>query len=321
MKKSELQELIREAIDEILNEETIDVSNPGSLTGPQKQALIQKARNTTKNPKLGTADNPVDFVEEKKLKEMARQSIVYKLTDDYADKLSELPYVGSDKRMKWVNGIIDYVQENGPSDITTIAREKFNVPQPRISDYARDMIRLGILAPTVEGTVPQFMRPEPETGEGAGTEEDELAQMGIVGGDLSDEEIEASFTQAKSAGDTEFDDKITQRVGGEEVPSATSLSDEDYEAFMKYSELADRLAKVKSDLQRMKRSRGMGTAGDISDKPSTEEKRLRDLKASLEQRVAALVADSEYLQARQAKRDELDEWSKKKLQYYAGIIK
>jgi len=313
MKKSELQELIREVVDEVINEQaTIDVSNPGSLTGPQKQTLIQRARNNTKNPKIGTADEPVEFVE-KKLKEMARQPIIYKLTDDYADKLSELSYIGSSKRMAWVNGIIEYIKDNGPSDITKIAREKFNVPQPRISDYARDMIRLGILAPTTAGVVPQFMKPKPEPGEEVEPEE----ETGIVSGDLSDEEIEASFAKAKAAGEEE-------PTGIEKTSAPTSaseLSDEDYSDFMKYTDLMDRLNSVKGDLNRMKRSRFMAGGGDIKDKPSDEEKRLRDLKASLEQRVNTLVAGSEYLQKRQAKKDELNEWNKKKMQYYAGIIK
>jgi hypothetical protein len=314
MKKSELQELIREVIDEVINEQaTIDVSNPGSLTGPQKQTLIQRARNNTKNPKIGTADEPVEFVE-KKLKEMARQPIIYKVSDDYADKLSELPYVGSSKRMVWINGIIDYIKDNGPADITKIAREKFNVPQPRISDYARDMIRLGILAPTTAGVVPQFMKPKAEPGEEVEPEE----ETGIVSGDLSDEEIEASFAQAKAAGEEES----TPELGKAPTPSSASgLSDEDYNTFMKYTDLADRLNKVKSDLNRMKRAKFMKGMGDIKDKPSTEEKRLMDLKASLEQRVNDLIASSEYLQKRQSKKDELDEWNKKKMQYYAGIIK
>jgi hypothetical protein len=159
--KNKLQSLIRRAINEVLNETTIDVANP-NITDQQKQALIQKARATTKNPKLGTVDEPVEFVEGE-LNEMAGAN--YKLADNYEDKLSELPYFNSAKRMVWVNGIIDYLNDVGSSDVTKIANEKFNVPQPRIADYARDMIRLGILEPAVAGFVPKFMRPEDEEGE------------------------------------------------------------------------------------------------------------------------------------------------------------
>jgi 3-hydroxyacyl-CoA dehydrogenase len=62
MKRSELKKQIEEIITELLNEDTIDVSNPSSLTPQQKQAAINTARTKTKNPKLGTPENPVDFV-------------------------------------------------------------------------------------------------------------------------------------------------------------------------------------------------------------------------------------------------------------------
>jgi hypothetical protein len=62
MKRSELKQTIEEIITELLSEETIDVPNPGTLTPQQKQTAINVARTKTKNPKLGTAENPVDFV-------------------------------------------------------------------------------------------------------------------------------------------------------------------------------------------------------------------------------------------------------------------
>jgi len=64
MKKSELKAQIEELITEILSEATIDVANPAALNPAAKQALINKARTTTKNPKIGTADDPVEFLEE-----------------------------------------------------------------------------------------------------------------------------------------------------------------------------------------------------------------------------------------------------------------
>jgi hypothetical protein len=63
MKRSELKKEIEKAIVEILNEETIDVAgDPSKLTPQQKQSAINTARTKTKNPKLGTSENPVDFV-------------------------------------------------------------------------------------------------------------------------------------------------------------------------------------------------------------------------------------------------------------------
>ncbi len=63
MKLSELKKQIEDAIVEILSEETIDVTgDPNRLTPQQKQDAIKVARTKTKNPKLGTSENPVDFV-------------------------------------------------------------------------------------------------------------------------------------------------------------------------------------------------------------------------------------------------------------------
>jgi hypothetical protein len=64
MKVSQLKENIRNIVRKKLSEATIDVTNPGTLTSQTKQQLITKARNSTKNPKIGTADDPAEFIEE-----------------------------------------------------------------------------------------------------------------------------------------------------------------------------------------------------------------------------------------------------------------
>jgi hypothetical protein len=119
------------------------------------------------------------------------------------------------------------------------------------------------------------------------------------------------------------------------------MSDADYEAFMKYDDLKNRLDATKSNILKSKRSKG-GTVGDIGDKPGTELARLQALKTSLESRIDNIVKDSPYLQKRIEKltgkvyspievepeedTDTLDEaynaeYEKRKLQFYAGIIK
>ena len=62
MKRSELKQQIEEIITELLNEDTIDVANPSTLTPQQKQAAINVARQSTKDQSVGTPKNPVDFV-------------------------------------------------------------------------------------------------------------------------------------------------------------------------------------------------------------------------------------------------------------------
>ena len=76
-------------------------------------------------------------------------------------------------------------------------------------------------------------------------------------------------------GTEDFNDDEEPTVGDVEpgVPASTGgMSDEDYDAWEKYDTLKTRLNGVKSDLNRMSRSkRKGGVAGDISDQPSNEE--------------------------------------------------
>jgi hypothetical protein len=117
----------------------------------------------------------------------------------------------------------------------------------------------------------------------------------------------------------------------EKAPVAGQLSDEDYEAFMQASTLEDRIAKVKSDILKTKRSK---PGGEFSSEPSTELDRLRALKTTLEKRLADLVAGSKYLQKRSGVEvddieledeeepiQEVDQYDLNKMKYYAGIIK
>lgn len=315
MKKSQLQDLIREAINEVLNEESSLQPLQSKADKEEKEAAL--AQIALNQARLKMKENNLD--------EMARGPISYKLTADYEDKIAELPYADSEKRMKWVNGIIEYVDEVGAANTTTIAQEKFGVPQPRIADYVRDMIRLGILEPEQEGVVPQFMRPEDEE------EEVEAGPEGGIEGDMSDTDIDATFAKAMRSGDEEPEAGEIE-IGG---VSGASMSDEDYDAFMQYTDLESRLAKLKSDILKTKRSRG-GVAGDIGDTSSSSIDNMRAIKDKLQKKMDDLLANSEYLQKRQLKmtgkeyikskpeeteEEPLDEWVKGRMQYYAGIKK
>jgi hypothetical protein len=190
-----------------------------------------------------------------------------------------------------------------------------------------ELVASGIIEPAGEQKAPRLTRPASEPTKGGEGEED------FVTGDLSDEEVDAMFAKAKASGDDE------PEIGDIEKAdvAAAKMSDADYEAFMKVSDLENRLASTKSNILKLKKSRT--AAGDIGDKPSTELVRLRDLKASLEKRIDDLVAGSEYLQKRQTKltgkeytkqppeeiniadEEPLDEWTMNRMQYYAGIKK
>jgi hypothetical protein len=120
MKKSRLLEIIREEIASLLNESTIDVQNPGMLNDPKKQELIKKARQTTKNPKLGTADDPVDFVEE----DLLNETPIYDINDmeGFKSTLDKFREEGVSKS-KALNLLLKKLEDEGTVDTNTLSKE------------------------------------------------------------------------------------------------------------------------------------------------------------------------------------------------------
>jgi hypothetical protein len=120
MKKNRLLEIIREEIAAILNEATIDVPNPGSLKDPQKQTLINKARQITKNPKLGTAEDPVDFIEEEQLNETP----IYDVADmeGFKSTLNKFKEEGISKS-KSLNLLLKKLEDEGTVDTNALSKE------------------------------------------------------------------------------------------------------------------------------------------------------------------------------------------------------
>jgi hypothetical protein len=121
MKKTRLLEIIREEITGALSEITIDVPNPGNLKAQQKQAIINKARQTNKNPKIGTADEPVDFIEENSL-----------------NVLSEGPFIEGPLDFAYING---KVEKNILGNAVASATQELKKAFPEIdSDAAAKII-------------------------------------------------------------------------------------------------------------------------------------------------------------------------------------
>jgi hypothetical protein len=120
MKKSRLLEIIREEITSILNEATIDVQNPGTLNDPKKQELIKKARQTTQNPKLGTADDPVDFVEE----DLLNETPIYDVNDmeGFKSTLDKFREEGVSKS-KALNLLLTKLEDEGIVDTNALSKE------------------------------------------------------------------------------------------------------------------------------------------------------------------------------------------------------
>ena len=323
MKSKELRKIIRESITEVLSESsTIDVSNP-QLSPQQKDSLIKQARSNTKNPNLGTVKDPVEFVEESDIDELARKAKGYRLADDNIDTT---PFAA--KNISGVNmaDVINYFRENPGAEKTGL-QSNFNFKRPQIANAIVNALKdAGVLVKLgAEG--------EPEIGGDAPTSVTATdAEDMFVGG--AENPLSMYFDGEQNAdGSEDFEQEPEAgEIEKAEPVNTSNVSDEDMDASYKYTELERRLAAAKSNILKIRKSKP--GAGDIKDVPSDELQRLRDLKISLEKRIADLKASSAYVRKisntpepedlempNTEDEESLAEYQMRRLQYYAGIIK
>ena len=321
MKSKELRKIIREAIAEVLAEQaTIDVSNPNTLNPAQKQSLIKKAQQSTKNTKIGTAEEPVEFVEEGDIDELARIAKGYKLADENVD---------TTRFTKTISGtsladVIEYFRENPGTDKKAL-QTQFNFARPQIANaIVNGLMDAGVLVKLGAGGEEEPAGVQAQAP--AATDAEDM----FVGG--AEDPLAMYFDGEPNAdGSEDFEPEAGELEKAAPVQIG-KVSDEDFEASLKYSELERRLAATKSNILKLRR--GKSAAGDIKDKPSDELERLRALKTSLEQRIADLLASSEYVRkiANKEEPEDLEmpdteeeplqednSWELNRLQYYAGI--
>jgi len=311
MKRSELKEMIRTAIAEAINEAEISpqekAAKDAELNAINKQIQALQAK------KSDLASGRTSVVAENELDEMANVAVRYELAPDAA----AADFKGKKSR------IIAAMQatEEPMSKVEVAAAMGYDKQNPINADFM-SLVADGVIIPSGEQKAPRLTKPAAEPGQETGGEE------GFVDRDLSDEEVDAMFAAAKASGDDEVEFGDIEKADG----GTASMSDDDYEAFMQYTDLEGRLAKVKSDILKTKRSKG-GTAGDIKDTSSTDVENLRALKDKLQSKMNDLLAKSDYLRKRQEKttgkpveiepveteEEPLDEWTKGRLQFYAGI--
>ena len=320
MKKSDLQKLVREAIDEVLNEaDPKDLKVQANRLRQQaldldKQALSGQEKDLQQNLKATMAENDLD--------EMANVAVRYELNPDAA----AADFTGKKSR------IVAAMQatEEPMSKMDVAGALGYDKQNPINADFMA-LVADGTIISSGAQAAPRLTRPaaaEPEDGEEVPAGEE--GPEGGIAGDMSDEEIEASFAKAMRSGDEEPEAGEIE-IGG---VSGASMSDDDYEAFMQYTDLEGRLAKIKSDILKTKRSKNV--AGDIGDGSSPSLDNMRAIKDKLQKKMDDLLANSEYLQKRQSKitgkeyikskpeeteEESLDEWMKGRMQYYAGIKK
>jgi hypothetical protein len=299
MKK--LEKIIKEAILEVLAEETFAGKNAVSdlKRDPSYNSLKPDAKKTAE--KELTQGGSVTL--ENNVNEMARIPVQYKIGD--LSKLSTLS--DKDQNSKWTKGIIDYLKEKGQSDITKMAKEKFDRPQMAIADLSRRLVTSGVLEP-VGGTGIATSRigktgvVAPPTTTQRLEPEDFMIGKGKFDGpafEPSDEEIAASFARARAAGDGE--DEFVANLKKDAPKVKPAISDEEYNKLMKFLDYKERLRKIDSALRQNKKiSRG---GDDMISKDRGEAEKLSNMKTNLEQRIDDLVAGSEYLQRRKAPED------------------
>jgi len=317
MKLSELQEIIRTAIKDVVSKAEISpqekAAKDAELNAINKQIAALNAK------KSDLASGRTSVVSENELDELANVAIRYELAPD----VNAGDFAGKKNRI-----ITAMSATEEPMSKIDVAGELGYDKQNPINKDFMELVADGTIVQSGGQAAPRLNRPAGEPA--AATTTDNEFDF-ISPGEMTDAEIDASFAKAAAAGDEEPEMGDIERTGS----SSAKMSDADYEAFMKVSDLENRLASTKSNILKLKK--GKGAAGDISDRPSDELQRLRDLKISLEKRIGDIVASSKYLQQRQEKvtgkkyepieiedietEEPIDEWAVSRAQYYAGIKK
>lgn len=326
MKRSQLQAIIREAFEEVLNEKktAIVTTATGTKSIPFNNEKELDPLKDDSNVK-SIEDTSGKKIKEAELDELANVAVRYQLAPD----VTAADFPGKKGR------IITAMQAAGEpmSKMDVAAEMGYNKQNPINADFMA-LVASGAIVPAGQQAAPRFSRPQPEPAAipAIGDDEegdDELPAgyedpEGGIAGDMSDEEIEASFARMKAGGEDE------EEIEDIEVDAAASpskgMSDEEFNAWMSYQELERRLANVKSNILKARKSRP--TPGDIQDRPSNEVENLRDLKKRLEDKMMAIVSqfptvakDYKAPEIDNPEEEPLDEWTMNKMKYYAGILK
>ena len=313
MKSTDLHKLIREAIREVISETTY--AGKGSVakiaTDPKFNTLSTSAKQDISN-KLNKGED-VD------INEMARLPRGYVLADEKIDT-SGFTRTISGASLK---DVIEYIKANPGVEKKTLQKH-FKWVRPQIANaVVNALVDNGILIKLGKsGEVETEPEESPE-------EKSSSIEDLFIG---SKEYVPSHDKYKEEEPEEEEPEEEEPELPATKTISKPSISDEDYQAFMKYGELKNRLTSVKGSITQTKKLNRGG--GDLAAKPGSELERLEKLRASLEKRIEDLLASSKYLQKREPgyeepeedeveipEPEELDEWTLGKLQYYAGIKK
>ena len=315
MKSKELRKIIREAIADVLSEGATEdaAAKAAKLNAINKELIALNAEKTSiAQGKTSVPEGEMD--------EMARIPKGYRLTNDNVDTTSFTKTISGTS----LADIINYFRENPGADKKAL-QTQFNFARPQIANaIVNGLMDAGVL--TKLGAGGEEEAPGTQAQAPAATDAEDM----FVGG--SENPLAMYFDgEPNDDGSEDIIEPEAGEIEKAEPVNTSDVSDADFEASLKYSDLDRRLAATKSNILKLRK--GRTSAGDINDKPSTELERLRALKASLEQRIADLKVSSAYvrklsgtpepedIEMPDTEEEPLDEWAIGRLQYYAGIKK
>ena len=310
MKRSELNKIIREAIDEVLSEADI---SPAEKSAKDAEMKAIDAKIKALNVKKGDLASGREEITEDNIDELANVAVRYELNPDAA----AADFTGKKAR------IVTAMQATEePMSKMDIASELGYDKQNPINKDFMELVADGTIIPSGEQRAPRLTRPAAEPTAAAAT--NDYGIEGGVEGDMSDEEVDAMFAKVMKGDDEEPEAGEIEKTN----VSGTQMSDDEFNAWMDYQELERRLANTKSNILKARKSRP--TPGDIKDQSSDEVERLRALKKKLEDKIADIAAKFPSVTKGKGDAPEIenpedeepiDEWAVSRAQYYAGIKK
>ena len=310
MKRSELNKIIREAIDEVLSEADI---SPAEKSAKDAEMKAIDAKIKALNVKKGDLASGREEITEDNIDELANVAVRYELNPDAA----AADFTGKKAR------IVTAMQATEePMSKMDIASELGYDKQNPINKDFMELVADGTIIPSGEQRAPRLTRPAGEPTAAAAATNDYGIEGGVEG-DMSDEEVDAMFAKVMRGDEEEPEAGEIEKTN----VSGIQMSDDEFNAWMDYQELERRLANTKSNILKARKSRP--TAGDIKDQPSDEVERLRALKKKLEDKIADIAAKfpsvakgkGEAPEIENPEEEPIDEWAVSRAQYYAGIKK
>jgi len=240
MKAKQLRRMVREAIQEVIKE--ADLSPAEKTAKDAEMKAIDAKLKALQAKKSDLASGREEIVEDE-VNELARIAKGFRLADENFDATQ---YANRRVSGTSLEDIINYFRENPGADKKSL-QTQFNFARPQIANaIVNALLDAGVLVKLGAGGE---VEATPEPGEEVAPKATEPEDL-FMGG--AEDPLSMYFDGEPNAdGSEDFEPEAGELEKAE--PSASTMSDEDYEAFMKYDELKRRLDATKSNLLKMKR--------------------------------------------------------------------